>query len=99
MLWLYQRTMFGNVTNPENAHLPDLSAREVAYFTPLIILAFAIGILPQQVILKYVQPPATYIVKQANPGYYSPTPRVAETIRSQPAGVAETSRESHATNR
>ncbi len=73
MLWLYQKTMFGKVTNPENEHLPDLSLREVVYFTPLLILAFAIGIFPQQVILKYIEAPATYIVKQVNPkGYTSP---------------------------
>jgi len=99
MLWLYQRTMFGKVTNPENANLPDLSAREVAYFTPLIILAFAIGILPQQVFLMYVEPPAKYIVKQANPGYSQPA-QLGEAIRSKPvAGVAQTSGAPNESNR
>src|SRR6267154_1050432 len=28
LLWLYQRVMFGPVTNPANEHLPDLNARE-----------------------------------------------------------------------
>jgi NADH-quinone oxidoreductase subunit M len=27
LLWLYQRVMFGPVTNPANEHLPDLNAR------------------------------------------------------------------------
>ena len=47
MLWLYQRTMFGVVTNPKNENLPDLSIREWATFTPLIILAVWIGLYPK----------------------------------------------------
>ncbi len=47
MLWLYQRTMFGTVDNPKNENLPDLSIREWATFTPLIILAVWIGLYPK----------------------------------------------------
>ncbi len=36
LLWLYQRVMFGNVTNPQNEHLPDLNAREYATLIPLV---------------------------------------------------------------
>ena len=32
LLWLYQRTMLGQVTNGKNLHLPDLSLREMAVF-------------------------------------------------------------------
>jgi NADH-quinone oxidoreductase subunit M len=46
MLSLYQRTMFGTVDNPRNAHLLDLSAREWVTFIPLIALAVWIGIYP-----------------------------------------------------
>ena len=46
MLWLYQRTMFGDVTNPKNENLPDLGLRELATFVPLIILVFWIGLYP-----------------------------------------------------
>ena len=35
LLWLYQRVMFGPVTNPANEHLPDLNAREYATLIPL----------------------------------------------------------------
>ena len=47
MLWLYQRTMFGAVDNPKNENLPDLNLREWATFTPLLILAFWIGLYPK----------------------------------------------------
>ncbi len=39
MLWLYQRVMFGPVTNPANEHLADLNTREYATLVPLVILA------------------------------------------------------------
>src|SRR5690349_12327366 len=47
LLWLYQRVMFGPVTNPANEHLQDLNAREYATLIPLIILCFWIGIYPK----------------------------------------------------
>src|SRR6266550_1450930 len=39
LLWLYQRTMLGQVTNARNLHLPDMTARELAIFLPLIAWA------------------------------------------------------------
>jgi NADH-quinone oxidoreductase subunit M len=47
LLWLYQRTMLGPVTNPANASLADLSPREWAVLLPLTVWAFAIGIYPK----------------------------------------------------
>ncbi len=47
MLWLYQRTMFGKLDNPENRKLVDLSPREVATLLPLVVLAFWIGLYPK----------------------------------------------------
>ncbi|MFQ5720331.1 MAG: NuoM family protein [Acidobacteriota bacterium] len=47
MLWLYQRTMFGKVTNPANENLSDLNAREWAYLVPLLLLCFWIGLYPK----------------------------------------------------
>src|SRR5215831_7394138 len=46
LLWLYQRTMLGQVTNEKNKNLPDLNWREWAYFAPLLALAFWIGLYP-----------------------------------------------------
>jgi NADH-quinone oxidoreductase subunit M len=47
LLWLYQRTMLGDVTNEKNKGLPDLNWREWAVFLPLIAWAIAIGIYPK----------------------------------------------------
>src|SRR5580658_975724 len=69
LLWLYQRVMFGPVTNPANEHLQDLNAREYATLVPLIILCFWIGIYPKP-LFKVLERPVQLIVEQANPGYY-----------------------------
>jgi NADH-quinone oxidoreductase subunit M len=47
LLWLYQRVFFGELTNPANAKLPDLSVREQLTLAPLVILAFWIGLYPK----------------------------------------------------
>jgi len=69
LLWLYQRVMFGPVTNPANEHLPDLNAREYATLIPLVILAFWIGIYPKP-LFQVLERPVQQIVEQVNPGYY-----------------------------
>jgi NADH-quinone oxidoreductase subunit M len=46
MLWLYQRTMFGEITKEENRHLTDLDAREMATLLPIILFCFWIGLYP-----------------------------------------------------
>jgi len=47
MLWLYQRTMFGKLDNPENAKLKDLDLREVATLVPIVACCFWIGLYPK----------------------------------------------------
>ncbi len=73
LLWLYQRVMFGNVTNPANEHLPDLNWREYATLVPLIVLAFWLGIYPSP-IFRVLDTPVQRIVQVVNPGYYTPPP-------------------------
>ncbi|RMG55069.1 MAG: NADH-quinone oxidoreductase subunit M [Acidobacteria bacterium] len=68
MLWLYQRTMFGQVTHEANKKLPDLYKREWAYFLPLVFLAFWIGLYPKPV-LSYFSRSVEVIVQQVRPGY------------------------------
>jgi NADH-quinone oxidoreductase subunit M len=46
MLWMFQRVMFGEVTNEKNKELTDLSCREIAIFVPLLLFIVWIGIYP-----------------------------------------------------
>ena len=47
MLWMLQRVVFGPVTNPENASLPDLNKREVGLLIPLLVLMLFMGVYPR----------------------------------------------------
>ncbi|HWN11758.1 MAG TPA: NADH-quinone oxidoreductase subunit M [Pyrinomonadaceae bacterium] len=46
MLWMLQRVVFGKVTNPENANLQDLNAREIGLIIPLLALMLFMGVYP-----------------------------------------------------
>ena len=71
MLWLYQRMFFGNIDNPKNEKLSDLSGREWLYMTPLVIMSLWIGIYPQTFI-NYVRQPVNAVVKHVRPEYPIP---------------------------
>src|SRR6266849_4641061 len=69
LLWLYQRVMFGPVTQFANENLPDLNLREFATLVPLVILAFWIGIYPKP-FFALIEKPVQKIVEQVNPKFY-----------------------------
>jgi NADH-quinone oxidoreductase subunit M len=46
MLYLFQKMMFGPLSNAKNRDLKDLSAREVALFVPMAVMALWMGIYP-----------------------------------------------------
>ncbi|MGA2589162.1 MAG: NADH-quinone oxidoreductase subunit M [Bryobacteraceae bacterium] len=69
LLWLYQRTMLGQVTNGKNLLLPDLSVREMAIFLPLIAWAIWIGVYPKPY-FELLEKPVQQIVERVRPGYY-----------------------------
>jgi NADH-quinone oxidoreductase subunit M len=71
MLWLYQRMFFGNISNPKNEKLTDLSGREWAYMLPLVILSLWIGVYPKP-FLGYIEKPVNAVVKQVRPDYPIP---------------------------
>jgi len=69
LLWLYQRTMLGQITNGKNLHLPDLSLREIVVFLPLIAWAIWIGVYPKPY-FDILEKPVQQIVERVRPGYY-----------------------------
>jgi NADH-quinone oxidoreductase subunit M len=68
LLWLYQRVFFGHNNNPKNAKLLDLSAREMATFVPLVVLAFAIGLYPKP-LFEILAVPVNNLVATVRPDY------------------------------
>ncbi len=70
LLWLYQRTMLGQVTNGKNLGLPDLNLREIAVFAPLIVWAVWIGVYPKPY-FDILKQPVSEIVQRVRPDYYA----------------------------
>jgi len=48
LLYMFQKVMFGPLKNERNRDLPDLSWREIAVFTPVVVLIFALGVFPHR---------------------------------------------------
>ena len=88
LLWLYQRVMYGPVTNPANEKLPDLNAREMACFLPLIALCFWIGVYPAP-FFRILDQPVRKIVMQFHPDYYN-KPVIAKPALPAPPTPAAT---------
>jgi NADH-quinone oxidoreductase subunit M len=86
LLWLYQRTMLGKVTNPKNEHLKDLNWREWVVFAPLIIWAFSIGLYPKPY-FDVLQKPVQQIVERVRPDYYQQQQQaIPAAARMTPSG-------------
>jgi len=63
MLWMFQRVMFGVVTNPKNRVLEDMSGREVLVLMPLLIFVVWIGVYPNT-FLKPMEPAVKNFIQQ-----------------------------------
>jgi NADH-quinone oxidoreductase subunit M len=72
LLWLYQRTMLGQITTSRNLHLPDLNLREWAVFMPLIAWAIWIGVYPKPY-FEVLEKPVAQIVQRVRPDYFKST--------------------------
>jgi NADH-quinone oxidoreductase subunit M len=69
LLWLFQRTMLGEVKE-KNEGLLDLSWREIVVFAPLVVWAFWIGLSPQPY-FRVLDRSVAQIVERVRPGYYA----------------------------
>jgi NADH-quinone oxidoreductase subunit M len=61
LLWTWQRVYLGTPT-AENQY-PDLRMQEIAVLLPLAVLAIALGLLPQLLILQWSEPSTTGLVE------------------------------------
>src|SRR2546427_7618260 len=55
MLWMFQRVNYGEITNEENASMPDLSRREWTILVPVVAVAVLMGVLPN-LFLRPIEP-------------------------------------------
>ena len=63
MLTLYLKTMFGELDSQKNGQLPDMTIREVCMLTPLLVLVFVMGVLPQP-FLRTLEPAVSQLIVQ-----------------------------------
>jgi NADH-quinone oxidoreductase subunit M len=66
LLWMYQRTMFQELTNKKWLSLKDLNVREVATLVPLAAMALWIGLYPKP-FLTLLHGPSMKILAQVQP--------------------------------
>ena len=92
MLWLYQRTMFGEITNDKNKSLPDLDAREIATLLPIIAFCFWIGLYPAP-FLKAMEVSVANVIQTVEKGAAGKEIRATQVadgrIQGAPGGSAE----------
>ncbi len=69
LLWLFQRTMLGELKNEKNKGLQDLNWREMVYFAPLLALVFWIGLGPKP-FFTMIDRSVSSVVERVQPGYY-----------------------------
>src|SRR4030042_3830029 len=60
---MVKRVFYGEVTNPKNQGLPDLSLREATVLVPLVVLAIAMGV-ASPVFTRRIEPSADALVRQ-----------------------------------
>ena len=63
LLWAYQRTFQGRVTNPANEAVSDISWREIGVVTPLLIGIVFLGVYPKP-FLDRVTPSVNYMLNR-----------------------------------
>jgi NADH-quinone oxidoreductase subunit M len=81
LLWALQRIIFNRMDHPENAHLPDLSARELVVILPLVAGMIWLGLYPKPV-LDRMDASARRYVEQVQPGFErQPTTALTEEKR------------------
>jgi NADH-quinone oxidoreductase subunit M len=83
LLWLYQRVFFGELSNPANAKLSDLTVREQLTLAPLVVAALWIGLYPKP-LFDVLRTPSENIVRALG-GKTMPPPAMAVRAPAAPA--------------
>ena len=92
MLWMFQRVMFGELSNPKNQLLKDLNVREIVIMVPLIVMIFVMGIYPKPFIDRMI-PSIDKLIIQAKKTQVAQLVVPASVIDNAAAVVASPSAE------
>ena len=86
LLWLFSRTMLGELKTPGGHRLKDLRLREALAILPLALLAVWIGLSPAQLLAR-VETSVARVVLRVSPEY---APEVVDCLTQPPPSPAET---------
>jgi len=89
MLWMFQRVNYGEVTNPKNEKLPDLTTREWCVLAPTVALAIVMGVFPN-IFLRPMGPAVERMVQRMER-----RPAVTTVIPPAEAPVAALATQAH----
>ncbi len=89
MLWMFQRVMYGPLTNDANKSLPDWTGGEKWALVPLVLLIFFLGVYPIPILNK-LNPSVTNVMAQANPTYDNPFAPPTTQAAAVPAHATRT---------
>ncbi|MCB9744729.1 MAG: NADH-quinone oxidoreductase subunit M [Alphaproteobacteria bacterium] len=82
MLWMFQRVMFGPVTNPANKGMQDLTKLEIAYMAPILLLIVVMGVYPGP-FLEVMQPSVERVLERmGDPNLHAVTAALPEAARA-----------------
>jgi NADH-quinone oxidoreductase subunit M len=88
MLWMFQRVNYGEVTNPKNEGLADLSPREWAALGPALVMAVVMGVFPS-FFLKPMEPSVEAVIQRVTTGEPALAARPAAGYRLQATGQSK----------
>jgi NADH-quinone oxidoreductase subunit M len=83
VLWMVKRVFYGEVKNPKNQGLPDLSAREATVLVPLVVLAIVMGV-ASPAFTRRIEPSVDALVRQVR----EQTQPVRTATLARPAAAA-----------
>jgi NADH-quinone oxidoreductase subunit M len=93
ILWMVQRVFYGEVTNPRNEKMADLSPREWVVVAPLVALALFMGV-ASPYFTRYIEPSVDRLVIQLQQRTKPvPAPPVTADVTSEVAAEAELGRD------
>jgi NADH-quinone oxidoreductase subunit M len=93
VLWMVKRVFYGELSNPKNQGLPDLSLREATVLVPLVVLAIVMGI-ASPAFTRRIEPSADSLVRQvrertqAGGGAAASEPATSTPAAGTPAGAS-----------
>jgi len=73
MLWMFQRIMYGEITNKENEKLTDLSGREMLSLLPILVFIVWIGVYPAT-FLEKMEPSIEHLLERIEPAVLEARP-------------------------